>query len=105
MNHDEHNNQHKENTSMDYSKMNHSKMDHSKMNMTKEEHAKMDHSKIDHGAIPIGMAGHDHHKMKIMDFRKRFWVSLIITIPILILNPMISESSPGFRQFEKYKYF
>ncbi len=60
-----------------------------KMDMPEEEHAKVDHSKMDHGAIPMGMAGHDHHKMMIRDFRKRFWVSLIITIPILVFSPMI----------------
>ncbi|MBX2933882.1 MAG: copper-translocating P-type ATPase [Ferruginibacter sp.] len=51
----------------------------------------MDHSKMkhDHGSIPMGMAGHDHHKMMIKDFEKRFWVSLILTIPVLILSPMI----------------
>ena len=31
-------------------------------------------------------AGHD-----VADFRRRFWVSLIITIPILILSPAIQE--------------
>jgi Cu2+-exporting ATPase len=79
MNHDEHNKQPEENTAMD----------HSKMNMTKEEHNKMNYNKMDHGSIPMGMAGHDHHKMMIQDFKKRFWVSLIITIPILIFSPMI----------------
>jgi len=34
---------------------------------------------------------HDHHTMMIKDFRKRFWVSLIITFPILVLSPMIQE--------------
>ncbi|HLT24006.1 MAG TPA: copper-translocating P-type ATPase [Ignavibacteria bacterium] len=37
------------------------------------------------------MEGHDHHKMMVDDFRKRFWVSLIITIPILIISPMIQH--------------
>lgn len=32
---------------------------------------------------------HDHHAMMIADFRKRFWVSLIITLPVLALAPMI----------------
>lgn len=45
----------------------------------------------DHDEIPIGAAGHDHHRMMIRDFRKRFWVSLIITIPILIFSPMIQS--------------
>ena len=59
-------------------------MDHSK-----KDHSKMDHS--DHGAIPMGMAGHDHHKMMIADFKKRFWLSTILTIPILVLSPMIQN--------------
>ena len=32
---------------------------------------------------------HDHHAHMVADFKKRFWVSLIITVPILILSPMI----------------
>nr|WP_320025400.1 copper-translocating P-type ATPase [uncultured Acetobacterium sp.] len=32
---------------------------------------------------------HDHHAMMVADFRKRFFVSLIITVPILFLSPMI----------------
>lgn len=34
---------------------------------------------------------HDHHAHMVEDFRKRFWVSLILTIPILALSPMIQE--------------
>ena len=64
--------------------------------MENHEHHKnkeMDHSKMDHGDgnAPMGMAGHDHHKMMVKDFRKRFWVSLIITIPILFFSPMIQD--------------
>ena len=33
----------------------------------------------------------DHHRMMIKDFKKRFWVSLILTIPILLLSPMIQR--------------
>ncbi len=32
---------------------------------------------------------HTHHRMMIQDFRKRFWVSLFLTIPVLIFSPMI----------------
>ena len=85
MNHDK-----DDHSKMDHSKMDHSKMDHSKMNHDKEDHSKMDHSGHD-GNAPMGMAGHDHHKMMVKDFRKRFWVSLIVTIPILFLSPMIQE--------------
>ena len=41
--------------------------------------------------VPMGMAGHDHHRMMIRDFRKRFWVSTLISIPILIFSPMLQE--------------
>lgn len=68
---------------------NHSKMNHSKMKMTADEHASMDHSKMDHSTIPMGMEGHDHHKMMIADFIKRFWVTIILSAPILFFSPMI----------------
>ena len=34
---------------------------------------------------------HDHHAHMVADFRKRFWISLIVTVPILILSPMIQK--------------
>lgn len=33
----------------------------------------------------------EHHATMIEDFKKRFWVSLVLTIPVLILSPMIQE--------------
>jgi len=68
-------------------------MDHSKMKHKKEDHSKMNHGKGDHsGHNPgHGQMGHDHHKMMIADFRKRFWVTLVLTIPILFFSPMIQE--------------
>src|SRR5690554_6766463 len=35
--------------------------------------------------------GHDHHKLMISYFRKWFWVTLVLTFPILFLSPMIQE--------------
>ena len=32
---------------------------------------------------------HDHHGMMVMDFKRRFFTSLILMIPIMILSPMI----------------
>ena len=32
----------------------------------------------------------DHHKMMMEDFKKRFWFSLLLTIPILFLSPLIA---------------
>jgi Cu2+-exporting ATPase len=34
---------------------------------------------------------HDHHAMMVADFRRRFWISLVLTVPILVLSPMIQE--------------
>lgn len=34
---------------------------------------------------------HDHHTHMVADFKKRFWISLIITVPILTLSPMIQR--------------
>jgi Cu2+-exporting ATPase len=36
-----------------------------------------------------GMSEGEHHAMMVADFRRRFWVSLIISIPILLLSPLI----------------
>src|ERR1700691_4141824 len=37
----------------------------------------------------MGMNGDDHHLMMIADFRKRFYVVLGFTVPIMLLSPMI----------------
>lgn len=42
------------------------------------------------GHAGVGHAGHDHGAM-IADFRRRFWVSLVLTVPILALSPLIQE--------------
>ncbi len=56
---------------------------------TTEEHA---HHHHEHGEAEGGHHGHhDHHAHMVADFRKRFWISLLLTIPILLLSPMIQE--------------
>ncbi|MGI9543477.1 MAG: heavy metal translocating P-type ATPase, partial [Cyclobacteriaceae bacterium] len=35
--------------------------------------------------------GHDHHRMMIEDFKKRFWLSVVLSIPVLALSPMIQQ--------------
>ncbi|MEO9885766.1 MAG: copper-translocating P-type ATPase [Balneola sp.] len=67
---------------------------HEQHKQKKADHTKMDHSKMDHsehGGAPMGMAAHDHHKMMVDDFKKRFWISTIVSIPILFFSPMIQE--------------
>ena len=38
-----------------------------------------------------GMTEREHHAMMIVDFRRRFWVSLILTVPILALSPLVQR--------------
>lgn len=40
---------------------------------------------------------HDHHAHMAADFRKRFWISLVLTLPILVLSPML-QSLVGLRE-------
>ena len=48
--------------------------------------------KMQHGSNPnMGRAGHDHHAMMIADFRKRFYVVLILTIPVMLLSMQIQQ--------------
>lgn len=50
----------------------------------------MDHSAMHHGGNPsMGIEGHNHHEMMIADFKKRFYVVLALTIPIMLLSTMI----------------
>lgn len=42
---------------------------------------------MDHSSVQMG--GMDHHAMMVQDFKRRFWVSLAVMIPIMILSPMI----------------
>lgn len=51
-----------------------------------DTHGHADHKQPSHA----GHEGHQaHHAMMIADFRRRFWVSLALTLPILVLSPMI----------------
>ncbi len=53
----------------------------------------MEHSEMKHQR---GEKGHSQHAHHIEEFKKKFWVSLIITIPILLLSEMI-QAWFGFR--------
>lgn len=73
----------------------HSKMDHSSHGTSNTDNGptnpsnKQGHSGHSSQNPSHGEMGHDHHKMMVKDFRKRFWVSTVITLPILFLSPMI----------------
>lgn len=76
--------------------MNHEKHDHVKKHEHHNHSNMKDH--LEHSlkhAKGNGLKGHAHkghnHSGMIADFRKRFWVSLALTIPILLLSPMIQK--------------
>ena len=92
--------------------MNHSKMDHDNMKhdeapsptlsnnieavVVPVNHSKMDHSKMDHSKMKTHQGGHaEHgghdHAAMITDFKRRFFVVLVLTLPIILLSPMIQH--------------
>lgn len=69
----------------------HSDSDH---DQPKQELNHSHHKGQDHNHSHDGGHHHDHqshHEMMIKDFKKRLWISLIVTVPILLLSPMIQE--------------
>jgi Cu2+-exporting ATPase len=50
----------------------------------------MKHSKHEHQKHNLS-GGHDHHGMMIEDFKKRFYIVLILTVPIMLLSQMIQH--------------
>jgi Cu2+-exporting ATPase len=49
-----------------------------------------------------GHPGHqDHHAHMAADFRKRFWISLVLTLPILVLSPML-QALVGLREVIRF---
>ncbi len=58
-----------------------------RMNHTADTGSQQNHS--GHGMQ--SMSEQEHHAMMIADFRRRFWVSLVLTVPILALSPMVQS--------------
>ncbi len=72
-------------TDHEMSGMNHSHMNHEMSGM---DHSHMDHSHMDHG-----MGGMDH-SMHMGNFKQKFWLSLVLAIPIVIISPMMGIELP-----------
>jgi Cu2+-exporting ATPase len=64
--------------------------------------AGMDHAGMGHGAKPAvdhtamghapqGGSAHAGHGDMVADFRRRFWVCLVLTVPVLVLSPMVRD--------------
>lgn len=91
MNHDEHKHEHKKDAQMRETK-------------DMSGHAGMQGHHAGHGAMTSGPGKwahetkgaakpehHDHHAMMIAEYRRRFWISLALTVPILALSPLIQS--------------
>ncbi len=52
--------------------------------MAKDSHRAENHQDSGHN-------GGDHHAQMVADFRRRFWISLLLTIPILVLSPLVQS--------------
>ena len=48
-----------------------------------------DKNKHNHSEEKRGSNHFSHHEMMARDFRRRFWISLVMTVPVLLLSPMI----------------
>jgi Cu2+-exporting ATPase len=55
------------------------------------DHHKMDELKVEPHHHAAKDKAHDHHAHHVEDFRKRFWISLALTVPILALSHMFWE--------------
>lgn len=84
---------------MNHSHMNHemSGMDHGHKDheMSGMNHSHMNHemSGMDHSHMDHGMGGMDH-SMHMGNFKQKFWLSLVLAIPIVILSPMMGIELP-----------
>lgn len=88
---------------MDHSRMEHNGMDHS--TESHPMHSAMDHQAMGHGIDPEAAsspmdhenmehgehAAHTDHTGHEATFRRLFWVSLLLSIPVLLYSPMIQE--------------
>lgn len=60
-----------------------------------------DHAAMGHDAKPVDRIGMGHaphgggglagHGDMVSDFRRRFWVCLVLTVPVLVLSPMVRD--------------
>lgn len=66
--------------------MNH---EHHNMDMAEHhDHSKMDHSKMNHSQTE-GYSKHEGHSVEM--FKKKLYLSLVLTIPVLFLSPLIQQ--------------
>jgi Cu2+-exporting ATPase len=76
---------------MEYDAPGKCKMDGATLVEAESSHEGMKH---EHHEGHSGHKGHDHsdhHRMMMTDFKRRFFVSLVVSMPVLILSPLIQK--------------
>ncbi len=90
---------------------NHKEHNHSEMSGHNHEehthHAEHGGKHQNHGSHDEHKGHANHHQHMIADFRKRFWISLAVSVPILFLSPLIQNflGISSTLQFNGDKYF
>jgi P-type Cu2+ transporter len=76
----------------------HKKHHHHHQKKQEDHHHPHKHNQHDHNMHNVPhkegiVTGHHrgHHEVMLADYRKRFWVSLILTIPVFLLSTMVQE--------------
>ena len=82
---------------MEHHHHNHSKSEHEK-HLAEEKNKLAEQTMHTHDKVAEKKAHHhhemsheDHHRMMIRDFKKRFWISLILAIPVMLFSPMLQH--------------
>ncbi|MDX1535919.1 MAG: copper-translocating P-type ATPase [Candidatus Spechtbacterales bacterium] len=76
-----------------------------KKNMNHEEDEQKDHDHGGHGNHDDHGDHSNHHAMMVEDFKRRFWVSLALSIPVLLLAPVIQSFLGIDIRFAESNYF
>lgn len=66
----------------------HDGMDHSAMGHGHHGHEQMDHAAMEHGSMDH--SGHGGHGDHVGQFRRLFWIMLVVAIPVVVFSPMFA---------------
>ncbi|MCT4339704.1 copper/silver-translocating P-type ATPase CopB [Enterococcus durans] len=86
--------EHMNHEGMKHEHMNHEGMDHEHMNHKNMNHGQMDHGNMNHDHMDHGSMGGMDHSMHMGNFKQKFWLSLILAIPIILFSPMMGMEFP-----------
>ncbi|WP_438266739.1 copper/silver-translocating P-type ATPase CopB [Enterococcus durans] len=94
MNHEGMKHEHMNHEGMKHEHMNHEGMKHEHMNHKNMNHGQMDHGNMNHDHMDHGSMGGMDHSMHMGNFKQKFWLSLILAIPIILFSPMMGMEFP-----------